>query len=94
VQTKSPDFSGLFGIPGTQYLIPSPVGYLLYYPAGPLPQLEYIRGHWGVENNLHWCLDINFRENERRIRQGDAAENFSRLSRIALNLLKVLTGGA
>jgi len=53
--------------------------------------LSYIRGHWAVENNLHWCLDISFREDERRIRQGHAAENFSRLSRIALNLLKAET---
>lgn len=53
--------------------------------------LDYIRGHWGVENSLHWSLDINFREDERRIRQGHAAENFSRLSRIALNLLKAQT---
>jgi len=50
--------------------------------------LAYIRGHWGVENSLHWSLDINFREDDRRIRQGHAAENFARLSRIALNLLK------
>jgi len=50
--------------------------------------LELIRGHWGVENNLHWCLDINFREDERRIRKGHGAQNFARLSRIALNLLK------
>jgi predicted transposase YbfD/YdcC len=50
--------------------------------------LTYIRGHWGIENTLHWSLDINFREDERRIRQGHAAENFARLSRIALNLLK------
>ena len=50
--------------------------------------LAYIQGHWGVENNLHWCLDVSFREDECRIRQGNAAENFSRLSRIALNLLK------
>jgi len=50
--------------------------------------LAYIRGHWGVENKLHWSLDINFREDECRIRQGHAAENFARLSRIALNLLK------
>jgi predicted transposase YbfD/YdcC len=49
--------------------------------------LNCIRGHWGVENTLHWSLDINFREDERRIRAGHAAENFSRLSRIALNLL-------
>jgi len=54
----------------------------------PAKLLERIRGHWGVENSLHWSLDINFREDERRIRSGYAAENFSRLSRIALNLLK------
>jgi predicted transposase YbfD/YdcC len=49
---------------------------------------RYVRGHWGVENNLHWQLDVSFREDERRIRKGHGAENFSRLSRIALNLLK------
>jgi predicted transposase YbfD/YdcC len=64
-----------------------------YYISGlpadnALQLLERIRGHWGIENSLHWSLDINFREDERRIRQGHAAENFSRLSRIALNLLK------
>lgn len=48
----------------------------------------YIRGHWAIENNLHWQLDVSFREDERRIRKGHGAENFSRLSRIALNLLK------
>jgi predicted transposase YbfD/YdcC len=48
----------------------------------------YIRGHWSVENNLHWQLDVSFREDERRIRKGHGAENFSRLTRIALNLLK------
>jgi len=50
--------------------------------------LRLIRGHWGIENTLHWSLDLSFREDECRIRQGHAAENFSRLSRIALNLLK------
>ena len=54
----------------------------------PAELLDYIRGHWGVENSLHWSLDISFREDECRIRQGHAAENFSRLNRIALNLLK------
>ena len=48
----------------------------------------YIRGHWAMENNLHWQLDVSFREDERRIRKGHGAENFSRLCRIALNLLK------
>jgi len=48
----------------------------------------YVRGHWSVENNLHWQLDVSFDEDERRIRKGHGAENFSRLCRIALNLLK------
>jgi predicted transposase YbfD/YdcC len=48
----------------------------------------YIRGHWTVENNLHWQLDVSFNEDQRRIRKGHGAENFSRLCRVALNLLK------
>jgi len=54
----------------------------------PEQMLSLTRGHWGVENRLHWCLDVQFREDDCRIRQGYAAENFSRLNRIALNLLK------
>jgi len=50
--------------------------------------LDYVRGHWGVENNLHWQLDVSFGEDQRRVRVGHGAENFSRLCRIALNLLK------
>ena len=53
--------------------------------------LKYVRGHWGVENNLHWCLDISFADDQRRARKGNAAENFARLSRIAMNLLKLQT---
>jgi predicted transposase YbfD/YdcC len=49
---------------------------------------QCIRGHWAVENNLHWQLDISFNEDQRRIRKGAGAENFSRLCRAALNLLK------
>ena len=48
----------------------------------------YIRGHWSVENNLHWQLDVSFREDQSRNRKGHGAQNFSRLRRIALNLLK------
>lgn len=48
----------------------------------------YIRGHWSVENNLHWQLDVTFGEDDRRIRKGHGAENYSRLCRMALNLLK------
>lgn len=47
-----------------------------------------IRGHWGIENSLHWVLDISFREDECRIRTGHSPQNFAVLRHIALNLLK------
>ena len=47
-----------------------------------------IRRHWGIENSLHWVLDIAFREDESRIRKGNAAVNFGILRHLALNLLK------
>ena len=47
-----------------------------------------IRGHWGIENRLHWHLDVSFREDACRVRKDHAPENFSRLRRIALNLLQ------
>jgi predicted transposase YbfD/YdcC len=49
---------------------------------------EGIRGHWGIENGLHWCLDVGMNEDQCRLRVGNGAENFSRLRRIALNKLK------
>jgi predicted transposase YbfD/YdcC len=48
----------------------------------------HIRQHWGIENKLHWVLDIAFGEDLIRKRAGNAAQNFSLLNRIALNLLK------
>jgi len=47
-----------------------------------------IRQHWGIENKLHWVLDVAFGEDLDRKRAGHAAQNFSLLNRIALNLLK------
>ena len=49
---------------------------------------DAIRKHWGIENSLHWVLDVTFREDESRIRRGDSAENFSTLRRMALAMLK------
>ncbi|MCK5199387.1 MAG: ISAs1 family transposase [Spirochaetales bacterium] len=46
------------------------------------------RGHWGVENPLHWTLDVTFREDNSRARTGNAAENMAALRRLALNMLK------
>ena len=46
------------------------------------------RAHWGIENSLHWVLDIGFREDESRMRAGNAAENVNVLRHIGTNLLK------
>jgi predicted transposase YbfD/YdcC len=47
-----------------------------------------VRQHWGIENSLHWVLDVTYREDESRIRRGHGAENLSTLRRLTLNLLK------
>ncbi|MBC7835403.1 MAG: ISAs1 family transposase [Phycisphaerales bacterium] len=49
------------------------------------------RAHWGVENGLHWCLDVAFGEDQSRARAGYAAENLSRTRRLALNMLKLFS---
>ena len=46
------------------------------------------RAHWGIENSLHWVLDVAFREDDSRVRQGNADQNLAVLRQIALNLLK------
>jgi predicted transposase YbfD/YdcC len=50
--------------------------------------LAAARGHWGIENPLHWSLDVTFREDENRSRKGHAPENLSRVRRLALNMLR------
>lgn len=47
-----------------------------------------IRGHWGIENGLHWTLDMAFDEDQARVRTGNAAENFAMVRHTAINLLK------
>jgi predicted transposase YbfD/YdcC len=63
-----------------------------YYITSLAPDATLINGkirqHWGIENKLHWVLDVAFGEDLSRKRAGNAAQNFSLLNRIALNLLK------
>lgn len=63
-----------------------------YYISSVAGLAEYfqkaIRSHWGIENKLHWVLDVAFGEDASRKRAGNAAQNFSVLNKIALNLLK------
>jgi predicted transposase YbfD/YdcC len=47
-----------------------------------------VRSHWGVENKVHWTMDVCFREDQSRARTGHAAENLATLRRLALNMLK------
>ena len=46
------------------------------------------RGHWGIENSLHWCLDVAFREDDNRVRKGHGPANLAILNRFALSLIK------
>jgi hypothetical protein len=50
--------------------------------------LRWVRGHWGIENSLHWILDVCFREDDQRHRAENSAENLSWLRKLALCLLK------
>ena len=62
--------------------------YISSLPADAKQFAASVRAHWGVENGLHWCLDVGFREDDCRVRQGNASENFAVVRHIALNLLK------
>jgi hypothetical protein len=49
---------------------------------------EALRGHWGIENNLHWQMDLTFGEDGNRVQRRHGAENLALLRRLALTLLK------
>jgi predicted transposase YbfD/YdcC len=65
----------------TRYYITS-----LKMPANKIA--EYVRNHWGIENKLHWSLDVYFQEDYSRKRRGNAAANFGTILRMAHNFLK------
>jgi len=49
---------------------------------------EATRGHWGIENSLHWILDVTFEEDHSRIRKDHGPDNFALLRRMAISLIK------
>lgn len=62
--------------------------YISSLPADAAAINRAIRQHWHIENKLHWVLDVGFHEDQSRKRAGHAAQNFSLINRIALNLLQ------
>ena len=62
--------------------------YISSLPPDAKHLLQTIRSHWGIENKLHWVLDMSFREDECRVRQGNATENLAIMRHLSLNLLK------
>lgn len=72
--------------------------YRRYYfssiPCGQVDRLgRVLRKHWGIENNLHWVLDVSFGEDGNRTRRGHGSENLSTLRRVALSILNQHKGG-
>lgn len=62
--------------------------YISSQIASAQEQLERTRRHWGIENNLHWILDVQFKEDDSLIRKNNAAENMAAVRKMALNIIK------
>ena len=62
--------------------------FLTSLPCDAVRFAQAVREHWGVENALHWVLEVSFREDDCRIRQGHGAQNMAVLRHMALNLLR------
>jgi predicted transposase YbfD/YdcC len=62
--------------------------YLLSKYISPKRLLHIARSHWGIENRLHWVLDVHFAEDRNRSRRDNAPENLAILRRLALNILR------
>lgn len=62
--------------------------YLTSLPGAAKPIAEAVRSHWGIENGLHWVLDMAFREDESRARTGSSAQNLAVLRKLALTLIQ------
>jgi predicted transposase YbfD/YdcC len=60
--------------------------YLLSRPMSPKRFLQVTRSHWGIENRLHWTLDVHFAEDANRARKDNAPENLAILRKLALNI--------
>ena len=62
--------------------------YISSRPGDAIEFAQAVRTHWGIENCVHWVLDVAFREDDCRVRKGNGPQNFALLRHIALNLLR------
>ena len=62
--------------------------YISSHEADPKKHLERSRSHWSIENNLHWILDVQFKEDACFIRKDHAAENMAAVRKLVINLMK------
>jgi hypothetical protein len=53
---------------------------------------EAARAHWGIENGLHWVLDVQFKEDQSRLRRGHGATNMAMVRHLGLNLIRAMPG--
>ena len=96
LRERHPEWEGISGIGACVSTVTekestvTSINYSIYSRHG-MTAAEYgrsVRAHWRIENSLHWVLDIAFREDESRIRAGNAAENMNIVRHIGINLLK------
>jgi predicted transposase YbfD/YdcC len=95
LKKSHPDWAGLesIGMVRTHRIVKDKESTAIRYYISSLkgeisPFADAIRSHWGIENSLHWVLDMTFREDESRIRKGESPENVAIIRRIALNLAR------
>ena len=63
--------------------------YISSLPADAKRLAQAVRSHWAVENQLHWCMDVAFADDQMRARTGHAAHNLAILKHITLNLIRL-----
>jgi predicted transposase YbfD/YdcC len=65
---------------------------VVYYLSSLPPKVKHfakaVRGHWGIENRLHWCLDVTFSEDQSRVRKDHGPANWAMLRRLVLSILQ------